>query len=527
MNLIKNSGVSMQQAREAIKLILNGNISDREIARRLNVSHMTVGTYRKQVSGRELTYDEVIQMSDDKLELVLKTKKGRKKQIYRSQPDYVYIHEELKKKSVTMQLLWEEYKEQNQDGYSRTQFCHLYRLWNKKLNYSMRQTHKAGDKMFVDYSGQLAKVTDPTTGEVKSAQIFVAVLGASSYTYAEASWDQSLSSWITSHVNAFSYFGGVTALIVPDNLKSGVNKPCRFEPEINRTYYEMASYYNSAIAPARVRKPKDKAKAEVGVQIVQRWILAALRNRIFFSLLELNNEILKLLEKLNKKEFKKLKGSRLSLFKIIDKPQLRPLPVVPYEYAEWKKVRVNNDYHVELNNHYYSVPCELIHSEVNVRYTNNVIEVFTGNNRVASHLRSIVSGEKTTLPNHMPKSHRQYLELTPSKILDWSKTKGAAVEDLINRIMNSKRHQEFKYRSCLGIMKLSKYYSDERIEKACKRALKIGGISYKSVKSILKKGLDLHEADIIESNSITEHSNIRGRSYYLNNVSIKKGEYLC
>jgi transposase len=527
MALKNKNGVSMQQAREAIKLILNDHVSDREIARRCNISHMTVGVYRKQIQNRELTYDEITGMSDDKLELILKTKKGRKKQINRPQPDYIYIHEELKKKSVTMQLLWEEYKEQNPHGYERAQFCYLYRVWSRKLNYSMRQIHKAGEKMFVDYSGQLAGITNPKTGEIKMVQIFVAVLGASSYTYAEASYDQSLSSWITSHINAFSYFGGVPALIVPDNLKSAVTKPCRFEPEINRTYYDMALHYNTAISPARVRKPKDKAKAEVGVQIVQRWILAALRNRIFFSIQELNSEISQLLEKLNKKEFKKLKASRLSLFNTIDKPNLQPLPIEPYEYAEWKKVRVNNDYHIELNNHYYSVPCELIHKEVHIRSTNKVVEVFMGNTRVASHIRSYTGNDKTTIPIHMPKSHRQYTQLTPSKIIKWAKNKGGAINELITCIMNSKRHQEFNYRSCLGIMKLSKCYSDDRLEKACQRALYIGGISYKSVSSILEKGLDLHVTDKIESNQINEHGNIRGEDYYLNNQPIKHGEYLC
>ena len=518
----------MHTAREILRLMFLDGMGDREIARSCNVSHVTVGNYRDQTLEEGLTHNQLEQMDDKKLEMVLKNKRGRKHQIERPQPDFSWIHKELKKKGVTRQLLWEEYKEQHPEGYEKSQFNDLYRIWSKKLDLSMRQSHKAGEKVFVDYSGLTVPVTDPKTGSKTKAEIFTAVLGASNYTYAEATWDQSLPSWIRSHVNAFNFFGGVPELVVPDNLKSGVHTPCRYDPEINRSYHEMSVHYDTAILPARVRKPKDKAKAEVGVQIVQRWILAVFRNREFFSLEELNREISVLLTKLNQKPFKKMKGSRLSLFELTDKPHLKPLPQVPFVFAKWKKIRVSNDYHVELEGHYYSVPYSLVKQQVDLRVTDKTIEVFFHSKRVASHLKKNTEGGKTTTKEHMPKSHRSFLEVTPSVITAWSFKVGQATHEVIHTILNSKQHPDQSYRSCLGIMRMGKRYSNERMEAACQRAVTFGSCSYRSLKSILEKGLDQHPITPDEPGPNIEHTNIRGKSYYdSTDNQPEPGGFLC
>jgi transposase len=435
------------------------------------------------------------------------------------QPDWTVIHEELRKKSVTLQLLWEEYKVQHPEGYQLTQFCEYYSRWRKKLDLSMRQTHKAGEKMFVDYAGQTVPVTDPQTGVVREAEIFVAVLGASNYTFSEATWDQSLASWTGSHVHAFEYFEGVPEIVVPDNLQSGVSKACRYEPDLNPAYHDMAVHYGTAVIPTRVRRPKDKAKVEAGVQIVERWILAALRNRTFFSLRDLNEAIAQLLEKLNARPFKKLEGSRRSWFEKIERPALRALPETPYALAEWKKARVNIDYHIELEGHYYSVPYGLVHEEVDARYTRTCVEIFFRGKRIASHLRDQRRGRHSTQREHMPKSHQHYLEWTPSRILSWAGQIGEATGKLAERILEIRQHPEQGYRSCLGILRLGKCYGPERLEAASKRALAIGASSYKSIRSILENGLDREAMPENLPALKTQHPNLRGRDYYGSEVT--------
>lgn len=518
----------MHKAREVLRLILEIKLKDREIAESCGIAHMTVNNYRTLIREQNLSYRQVVLMSDNALENVLKCKKGRKKQLDRPQPDFDYIHQELQRKGVTRQLLWEEYKEYHPDGYGRTQFCDLYNSWRQKLDLSMRQEHKGGEKMFVDYSGQTVVITNPKTGEFKNAQIFVAVLGASNYTYAEASWSQKLPDFITSHVNAFRFFEGVPELVVPDNLKSAVNKPCLYDPEINRSYHEMALHYGTVIMPARVRKPQDKAKAEVGVQIVQRWILAAIRHRQFFSLEALNLEIKDLLEKLNQKPFKKLTGSRVERYEAYEYPNLKPLPQNPYTYAEWCKTRVSNDYHITLDHHYYSVPYTAVNKVVDIRSTPKTVEIFYRNKRIAAHKRSFKPDEKTTVLGHMPKSHQMYLTITPSVIKDWAAKTGPATQNLIQDIIANKQSEDAAYRSCLGIMRLNKSYPIERIEKACGRALDIGGCSYKSIKSILEKGLDQEQPEVISTDQPIIHENIRGKDYFnLTDETILPGDYLC
>ncbi|NPV89651.1 MAG: IS21 family transposase [Firmicutes bacterium] len=338
--------------------------------------------------------------------------------------DFDWVYRELRRKGVTLQLLWLEYKEQNPDGYQYSRFCELYRQWTKTLNASLRQVHQAGEKMFVDYAGQTVPIVDPRTGEISMASIFVAVLGASNYTYAEATINQDMFSWISSHCRAFEFFGGVTQIIVPDNTKTGVTHPCRYEPDINPTYQEMAAHFGAVVIPARPRKPKDKPKVEKAVQTVENWILAPLRNRIFFSLGELNQAIKEILVELNQRPFQKLEGSRKELYETLDKPALKPLPSQRYEFAQWKKAKVNIDYHVEIDHNYYSVPYQLIHKSVDIRLTASMVEILFKGRRVSVHLRGYRRGEYMTNLQHRPSQHQKYLEWTPSRLVSWSETIG-------------------------------------------------------------------------------------------------------
>jgi transposase len=512
----KKKGLSMRKIKEIFRLSMDCGMKKREIARSCSVAHTTVNEYIKRAGELGLDWPRIKEMDDGKLKGLLRgSGKAAKEGSLRPRPDWEWVHQEVRKKGVTLQLLWQEYKEIHPDGYQLSQFYERYGVWKKKLQLSLRQSHKAGEKLFVDYAGQTVPVVDRSTGEVKEAQVFVAVLGASNYTYAEATSSQSLSDWTGSHIRAFEYFGGVPEIVVPDNLKSGVTKACRYEPDINTTYHEMAVHYGTAVIPARVRKPKDKAKAEVGVQVVERWILAVLRNREFFSLRELNDAISKLLERLNSRPFKKLKGTRLSCFEEIEKESLKPLPGSRYQFAEWKKARVNIDYHIELMKHYYSVPYRLVREEVEMRYTATTVEIFYKSKRVASHRRDDQPGRHTTIKEHMPKSHREYQEWTPSRIINWAATVGESTAQVVSTIMESRRHPEQGYRSCLGIMRFGKRYGNDRLEAACKRAIAIRGCSYKSIESILKNGLD--KQPLAEEKSHckpVDHENIRGREYY-------------
>jgi transposase len=507
----------MRKVREVLRLGLSCKLGLREIARSCSISHTTVGQYLSQAEESGLTYEQIERMDDGELVVLFKKSALSKDKGSRPQADWSWMHQELKKKGVTLQLLWEEYKEIHPDGYQLSQFYEHYNRWKKKLDVTLRQTHKAGEKMFVDYAGQTIPVIDRSTGQIREAQLFVAVLGASNYTYAECSWGQGISDWTGCHVRAFAYFGGVARIIVPDNLKSGVTKPFRYEPDINPTYHDLAVHYGTVIVPARVKKPKDKAKVEVGVQIAERWILAALRNWTFFSLTEVNKAMGELLEKLNHRPFKKLKGSRKSWFETIERSALLALPESPYVFAEWKKARVNIDYHVELNRHYYSVPYTLVQEKVDVRYTNKTVEIFYRQKRVASHVRDDRPGKHTTLEEHMPKSHQKYLQWTPSRIIRWAATVGESAAKVVETIMNSRRHPEQGYRSCMGIMRMGKQYGNERLEAACARALVLGTYSYKSIRSILEKRLERHPLSHPEPQLPIDHKNIRGCDYFVSN----------
>jgi len=479
------------------------------------VSRPTVAEYLRRAKAAGLSWPLSSELDDAELERKLFPPPPSILAKACAVPDWSVVHEESKRKGVTMALLWDEYKAVNPEGFQYSWFCEHYRRWLGKVDVVMRQNHRAGEKLFVDYAGQTMPIIDKLTGEVVDAQIFVAVLGASNYTYAEATLTQRLPDWIGSHVRAFNYLGSLPQIVVPDNLKSGVHLAHRYEPELNRTYEEMGQHYGVAIIPTRSAKPRDKAKVENGVLVVERWILARLRNQQFFSLAELNTAIAELLEVLNNRPFKKLPGTRKSLFDSLDRPAMQPLPATPYEYAEWKKVRVNIDYHVAIDKHYYSVPYQLVKQQLEARITRNTVELLHKGKRVASHRRSYQPGRHTTVNAHMPKAHREYAEWTPERLVRWAAETGPATAKLVETILNSRPHPQHGFRACLGIMRLGKHYSTPRLEAASRRALVIGSCSYKSVESILKNGLDRKPLPptSIDTPAI-EHDNLRGADYY-------------
>lgn len=503
----------MRKIHEVLRLYAEAGLSERTIAKSVSLSRSTISKIITRSKEIGLSWPLPSDMDDSKLEsLLFPVPQGRPKNCF--EPEWEKLHQELKRKGVTLQLLWMEYKEQHPDGYQYSQFCERYRVWKKQLQITLRQEHRAGEKMFVDYAGPTLPVVDRETGEVQHAQIFVAVLGASNYTFAEAHPAQNVESFIGGHVRAFAFFGGVPELVVPDNLKSAVFKADRYEPTLNRSYQEMASHYGCAILPARPRKPKDKPKAEVGVQIVERWIMAVLRNRVFFSFHELNQAIKELVNRLNQKPFQKLEGSRQSLFAATDQLALRPLPATPYEYAEWKLCGVHIDYHIEVQRAFYSVPYSLVGQRVDARITQNTVEIFFKGKRIASHTRAFAPGQARTEPLHRPKSHQKHLEWTPSRLISWGNSVGPNTGILVERILQKFKHPEQGYRSCLGLLSLGKQYSTERLEAAALRALTINSPSYRSVKSILQKGLDKTDLVTRDQRVTPNHNNVRGAQYY-------------
>lgn len=506
----------MRKIKEVLRLHADCRLAGRAIARSLAIGPATVSDYLARARVANLTWPLPDGLDDDGLERLLFPPQvdlpGE-----RAMPDWSHIHKELRRPGMTLQLLWEEYKAGfPEHGYQYSRFCALYRDWARRVDVTMRQQHRAGERLFVDYAGDTVAVIDHETGEVRRAQIFVAVLGASSYTYAEATWTQAVPDWIASHMRAFAYIGGVPTLVVPDNLKAGVARPDRYDPDIAAAYHEMARHYGTAIMPARVRKPRDKAKAEAGVLLVERWILAALRNQRFFTLVELNQAIRRLLDRLNRKAFKKLPGSRLSVFEELEKPVLKPLPAQRFEVAEIKKARVHNaDYHVELLGHYYSVPYTLVRQEVELRYTATTVEVLHRGQRVASHARSYQRGRHTTLPEHLAPAHQKYLEWTPERITTWAAKSGAHVAAMAAAIMASRDHPVQGFRACLGLQRLERPYGAERLDAACRRALHFGTVGYASVERILKADLDAQPLPLrVAAPPPPEHENVRGGAYY-------------
>jgi transposase len=506
--------LSMRKIEEILRLKYQVGLSHRAIAKSCAVSTSTVSEYVTHAKAAGLNWPLPDGISDEQLETLLFPDRGSVSDRGIPRPDWKTIQKEMKRKGVTLSLLWIEYRQDHPDGYGYSQFCHRYRQWVNQLDPVMRQKHKAGEKLFVDYAGQTITVIDPQTGELREAQVFVATLGASNYTYAEAHWQQDLPNWIGAHVRALEFLGGVPELLVPDNLKAGVTSPNLYEPDLNPTYLDLACHYGTAVIPTRVRKPQDKAKVEVGVQVVERWIVARLRDSRFFSLFELNQAILKLLFELNRREMKHLGQSRLEIFEEVDKPALAPLPEKPYEFARWKRARVHIDYHVCFEKHYYSVPYSLIGKQVDVRATENAVEIFHQRQRVASHRRSEIKGRYSTINEHMPPAHKYYSEWSPERLLRWAEEIGKQTAELVGCVLDSRKHPQQAYRTCLGILGLVKRYPNLRLEAACRRANIAGIRSYKGVLNILKNNLDQCELKLAAPESLPPHVNIRGETYY-------------
>ena len=508
--------IDMRLVKEVLRLKFVAHLSHRQIAAALRIGIGTVSNYLAAFERSSLSYPLSAELDEAEIGRRLFPPIVSSVEPQFIAPDFAEIQAQLRLKGVTRQLLWEEYGEQcGSQAYSYTQFCVLYRRWLKHQRLSMRQTHRPGEKMFVDYCGKTIPIINAVTGEVTPAQIFVAVLGASNYTFAEATLSQKLEDWVSSHTRAFVFFGGVPQLVVPDNLKSAVTKACRYEPLLNQTYEEMLAFYNCVALPTRPYKPKDKAKAEVGVQIVTRWILARLRNQPFFSLFELNLAIRRLLDDLNNRPFKRIDGSRCSRFEEIDKPLLQPLPQELYEYAEWRKARVGIDYHIEIDRHFYSVPFTFARRQVEVRLTAKTIECFSGAKRMAVHARSRLQGSHSTQAEHLPKAHRAHLEWTPGRFLNWANEIGEATREVVKHLLWTRPHPEMGYRSCLGLLSLEKRYGRERLETAAQRALDNGTPNRRSIVSILAQGVDrLPPLEEVAATPAVEHENIRGSSYY-------------
>jgi transposase len=506
----------MRKLKEVLRLHSLG-LSQHQIARSCSISQSTVHEYVSAAQAAGVTWPVPESWDDRQIAQTLFPQRPAPA-VWRKhpEPDWTKIHQELQThKDLTLQLVWQEGRENDPSGYAYSRFCELYRGWLKKLDWVLRQEHRAGEKMFVDYAGSTIPVYDPQTGEAHPAAVFVAVLGASSYTFVEATTGQDLRNWIGSHMRAFEFFGGVTGVVVPDNLKSAVSRPSYYEPDLNPTYRDLAEHYGVAIIPARPYRAKDKAKVEVGVQVVQRWIVAALRKRKFFSLEEVNQAIAELLTRLNERPFRKREGSRASLFAQLDRPALKPLPATRFQFGEWQTAGVNLDYHIEVDRHFYSVPYALIHQKVDVHLTADTVEVLHRGVRVASHVRSYEPAKPTTLPEHMPKSHQRYAGRTPSRLIEDGQQVGPCTGQLMEAILAAKRHPEQGYRSCLGILRLAKTYPAERMEAAARRCLRARALNYPSMDSILKNGLDrVPLPGAAASQPAVEHDNIRGAGYF-------------
>jgi len=507
----------MRKLREILRLHFEKGLSQRAIARSCNVSATAVREYEHRAAEAGLAWPLDPAIDDIELECRLFPREYDPIRIY-PEPDYAGIHLELKKKHVTKLLLWQEYREQHAGGYQYSQFCERYRQWETGLTVTMRQTHKAGEKMFVDFSGDGLVIVDPKTGECQTAKLFVAVLGASNLTYVEPVLHEDLPTWVACHVRALAYFGGSASIWVPDNLKSGVKRADYYDPDLNPTYADLSHHYNAVVIPARKRKPRDKAKVEQGVLLASRWVLAVLRHREFTCFREVCDAVAPLRERLNNRPMQKIKKSRREVFEQIERAALLPLPSAPFEMCEWKKVKVNIDYHVEFDDHYYSVHyTHYTHHrrEMEVRATATTVEIFYAGHRVASHVRSRDKHKHSTLPEHRPVAHSQHLEWTPSRMINWGKSIGPNTGTMIEEILKRREHPEQGFRSCLGVIRLKDRYATERLEKACARALRHGAFNRRSIEAILKNNLDAvpDEAEPPQI-PLPLHGNLRGSHYY-------------
>lgn len=509
---------TMRHVRELLRLKLGAGLRVREIARRVGVAPSTVRQTLSRFEASGLPWPLPEGMTDAALEAALYPPAGsRHGHRRRPEPDWPAVRRELRRKHVTLQIVWDEYIAEHPDGYRYSRYCELYRAWEAKLPVTMRQSHAAGDKLFVDYAGDTVPVVvDRLTGETRPAHIFVAVLGASSLSYAEATWTEALSDFIAVHVHVFEAIGGAPNLLVPDNAKVAVIRACLYDPQVNRTYAEMAAHYDTAVLPARPRRPRDKAKVEAAVRIVERWVLGRLRRRTFYSLAELNAAITELLADLNdRRVLRRIGRTRRQLFEEIDRPALKPLPAEPYVLAEWRARRVGLDYHVDVDRHFYSVPYRFARSQVEVRLTARTVEIFARGERIAAHLRGSGNGRHTTMPDHMPSSHRRYADWTIERLRAEADKIGPSALLLCETILEERPHPEQGYRACLGIVRLTKSFETTRVEAACSRALEIGARGYGSVKSILDNQLDRQPGSTRAADGpAIDHGNLRGARYY-------------
>ncbi len=510
----------MRCVREVLRLHFHFEQSPRKIAQTVGCGRTTVQDYLARAKKSGLDKWELIEkLSDQELEVGLGFKSFAQVSWLsetKSMPEWSDIHRDLQaNKNVTLALLCQEYLEANPKGYKYTQFCEHYSRWAKKLSVVMRQAHKAGEKSFVDYCDGISLV-DAETGELRKTQLFVGCLGASSYTFAEATLTQTLPDWLASHVRMYEFFGGSTEITVPDNLKSAINKTCFYEPVINESYRDLSRHYNTAIIPAHVRKPKHKAKVEANVLVAQRWILACLRKQIFHTIQELNDAIRPLLTRLNNRQMRHLKKSRLELYIELDQPVLQKLPALPYEFAQWQTVKVNIDYHIQFDDHFYAVHYTHVHKVLHARATATVLELFLKGERIASHRRSYLKGKYTTPPEYMPESHRAMLKWPPSRLVSWATSIGSSVGLLVEKTLSSVKHPEQRYRSALGIIRLEKKYGKDRLETAARRALELNAYSYRFVADMLKNNMD--KLIVVTEEQLTldvkEGGNVRGAGYY-------------
>lgn len=505
----------MRKIHEILRLGWEIKLSHREIAQSCSVSKSTVSDYVHRAKAAGLSWPLPEGMDDATLErLLFPAPIGRPKgSALEDGLDFSRVRQQLQQKGMTLALCWERYKQDNPAGFQYSHFCELYRRWEKSVDVVMRQFHRAGEKLFSDFAGSTLNVTNPRTGEVRTAHVFVAALGASGYTYAEAFWTENSESWCIGHANTFLFLGGSTRIIVPDNPRSVVNKPCPYEPDIHADFQFMASSFGCAVIPARVRKPKDKAAAEAAVRIATMWIIAALRDTTFFSLEELNQAIRLLLEKLNNRSFKKMPGCRRSVFETVDKPSLKPLPGAKYDYTKIGYSKAGLDYHVMIEDHLYSVPFQHAKQKLEYRLNSKTLELFFKGQRIASHIRSWGAGRPTTLKEHMPSHHRKYQEIhvewTPEKIMRWAGKIGTATMNTAQAIMNSKQHPEQGFRACLGVIRLAKTWGNDRVDAACHLALSLNSCSYKIIKQILEGGGDKQPEATTKSIDI-KHKNVRG-----------------
>lgn len=506
--------LTMRQLRQMLRLARDG-ASARDIALTLGVARSTVQDNLKRAAASGLSWPLPGELTDDALEDKLFARAGVKQGMRRRpEPNWADFVIEMKKPGVTLLILWEEYRAIHPGGYGYSRFCDLYRGFERRLSPTMRQDHVAGDKVFVDYSGKKIPIVDPRTGEIREAEIFVAVLGASNLTYAEATWTQTLPDWIGAHVRMFRFFDGVPRLIVPDNLKSGVNRACFYDPEINRSYGMMASHYGVGVLPARPRRPKDKAKVENGVRFAQTCILGRLRRQTFFSLAEANAAIAVALDRINDHVMRRFGVSRRHLFQTVEGPALASLPGEDYEFAEWRFARVATDYHVEFSSFFYSVPHGLIRQQVDLRATTRTIEIFHRGKRVAAHQRRYAGRRYGTNPDHMPSSHRRYAEWTPERFRRWAASVGPQTEGLIAAILANRPHPEQGFRTCLGVLRLFRDIEHARAEAVSARAIEIGGLTYKSIASILANRMAAKPKTDIEPAAVMDHANLRGSGYF-------------